>query len=63
MKTLLLFIVLVSIAFTIEAKEQPFAPKANKYSQTGFKKFGKKKSKSAFSCTKNRKVNRKGLMR
>lgn len=63
MKTLLLFISLVLIASTIEAKEQPFAPKANKYSQNGFKKHGKKKSKSAFSCVRHKKVNRKGLTR
>ena len=64
MKTLILFIALILIAFTIEAKEQPFAPpKANKYSQTGFKKFGKKKSNLKFAKVNNRKVNRKGLMR
>ena len=64
MKTLLLFIALVLIASTVEAKEQPFArTKANKYSQTGFKKHGKKKSKAAFSCVRHKKVNRKGLMR
>ena len=63
MKTLLLFIALVLIASTIEAKEQPFASKANKYSQTGFKKHGKKKSNLKFAKVNNRKVNRKGLMR
>ena len=63
MKTLLLFISLVLIASTIEAKEQPFAPKANSYKSTSYKKYGKKKAKQAFACTKNRKINRKGLMR
>lgn len=63
MKTLLLFISLVLISSTIEAKEQPFAPKANKYSQTGFKKHGKKKSNLKFAKVHNSKVNRKGLLK
>lgn len=62
MKTLLLFFCFLLIASTINAG-QPFAPKAKSYSQNSFKKYGKKKTKNAFSCTKNRKVNRKGLMR
>lgn len=61
MKKLLLIIMAVFLFSTVEAG--PFEPKANSYSQSGFKKYGKKKSKAAFSCTKNRKVNRKGLMR
>ena len=61
MKTLLLFIALVLIASTIEAKEQQFAPKENQYSQTGFKKYGKKKSNLKFARVYNRKTNRKGL--
>ena len=63
MKTLLLFIALLLIAGTIEAKEQPFAQKANNYSKTGFKKHGKKKAKQAFSCVKNSRINRKGLIK
>lgn len=63
MKTLLLFIVLLLIAGTIEAKEHPFATKANSYKTTSYKKYGKKKAKQAFACTKNRKINRKGLMK
>ena len=63
MKTLLLFIAFVLIASNIEAKEQPFAPKANNYKSTSYKQYGKKKVKQAFTCTKNRKINRKGLMK
>lgn len=63
MKTILLFIALVLIASTIEAKEQPFAQKANNYSKTGFKKHGKKKSNLKFAKVCNRKTNRKGLTR
>ena len=64
MKTLLLFIAFLLIA-SIEttAKEQPFAPKSNSYKSTSYKKYGKKKAKQAFACTKNRKTNRKGLTR
>lgn len=64
MKTLLLFIAFLLIA-SVEttAKEQPFAPKANSYKTSSYKKYGKKKAKQAFACTKNRKINRKGLMK
>ena len=61
MKKILLIICVLFLFSTVEAKEQPFAPKANKYSQNVFKKHGKKKSKSAFSCVRHKKVNRKGL--
>lgn len=63
MKTLLLFIAFLLIAGTIEAKEQPFAQKADNYSKTGFKKHGKKKSSLKFAKVCNRKTNLKGLTR
>ena len=62
MKTLLLFIAFLLIASTINAG-QPFAPKANSYKTSSYKKYGKKKAKQAFACMKNRKINRKGLMK
>lgn len=61
MKTLLLFIAFLLIASTIKAEEQPFAPKARKYNHNAYKKYDKKKTKNAFSYTKNRRINRKGL--
>ena len=62
MKKLLLIIIAAFLFSTVEAGK-PFAPKANSYSQSGFKKYGKKKNALPFAKVHNRNKNRKGLTR
>ena len=61
MKTLLLLIAFFLIASTIEA-HQPFAQKAKNYKHNSFKK-NRQFKKDAFVCTREKKVNRKGLLK
>ena len=64
MKKLLLIIVALFILSTLEtnAKGLPFAPKANTYKKSNYKKHRSYK-KDAFVCVRHKKVNRKGLLK